>query len=403
MRIIYLHQYFNTLSKASGTRSYEMARRLVSYGHEVHMITSERSAENAQSRGWFQTEENGIKVYWIPIPYSNNMSYIERIHAFIKFAYQASVKASSIDADLIFATSTPLTIALPAIYAKRKLRVPMVFEVRDLWPELPIAIGAIKNPLAIYLAKKLEKLAYKNSSHVIALSPGMKKGIIKAGYPADKITVIPNSCDLEIFDIGPEAGSKVRKRFDWLQYRPLVIYAGTIGIINGLDYLARVAYETWKLDRNIRFLVIGSGRDESKLIKEAKKLSVLDKNFYVMDRVPKYELAEWFSAADMVCSLFINLEEMWSNSANKFFDGLAASKPVAINYGGWQAELINTTGAGVVLDPDDAKVSAKLLVEKINNKEWLNEASIASGILAKERFNRNMLAARLNEVLRSVI
>jgi hypothetical protein len=114
MRITYLHQYFNTPDMPGGTRSYEMARRLVGMGHEVNMVTSWRELDGRTQ--WFKTEESGINIHWIPIQYSNHMSYGERIRSFLTFAWKSALKLASLDADIVFATSTPLTIALPAVY-----------------------------------------------------------------------------------------------------------------------------------------------------------------------------------------------------------------------------------------------------------------------------------------------
>ena len=200
MKIIYLHQYFNTLEMSGGTRSYEMARRLAAAGHEVHMVTSWRS-DDGRSPEWFVTDESGIKTHWLPVPYSNHMSYRERISAFFRFAFLAMSKAKELGGDVIFATSTPLTIAIPAVFASRKKKIPMVFEVRDLWPELPIAMGALRNPVLQWLAHRLERWAYKNAEAVVALSPGMKYGVVNTGYPANRVAVIPNSSDLSLIHI----------------------------------------------------------------------------------------------------------------------------------------------------------------------------------------------------------
>ncbi|HYW79914.1 MAG TPA: glycosyltransferase, partial [Thermoguttaceae bacterium] len=120
MKIIYLHQYFNTPTMTGGTRSYEMARRLVERGHEVHMVTSSRddetpgqSSQGGPTHGWTETVEAGIQVHWCSVPYSNHMSYRRRIGAFAKFSQRAARKAASIRGDVVLATSTPLTIALP--------------------------------------------------------------------------------------------------------------------------------------------------------------------------------------------------------------------------------------------------------------------------------------------------
>ena len=169
MKVIYLHQYFNKPDMPGGTRSYEMAVRMVRKGHEVHIITSKRDVSFSKSQ-WKEERFGGIFIHWIEIPYNNNMIFFNRLKAFFKFAFSAGGKAIAIGGDIVFATSTPLTIAIPAVIAKRKLKVPMVFEVRDLWPELPIAIGAIRNPFLKYCALKLEKWAYKNAESIIGLS-----------------------------------------------------------------------------------------------------------------------------------------------------------------------------------------------------------------------------------------
>ena len=401
MKIIYLHQYFNTPEMAGGTRSYEMGRRLVEYGYQVEMITSYRHEDSPAGKAgeWFETEENGIRVHWLPVPYSNKMSYRKRIKAFIRFAWGAAMRAASIEGDVVFATSTPLTIALPAVYAARKNKVPMVFEVRDLWPELPIAVGALKNPLLKIAARNLERFAYNNSKRIIALSPGMKEGIVKTGYSASKVKIIPNSSDIAFFDVGSEPGEHLRKKYQWLRDRPLVVYTGTIGIINGVDYLARLAGAVRKLDPEIRFVIIGEGQGEEKLIREAKEHGVLDKNLFLIPKVSKEEIRYWLSAAELATSVFIDLEEMWKNSANKFFDALASGTPIAINYGGWQKEIIEESGSGLVLDPHDVDAAAGLLVEKIRDENWLGEAGRAAEKLARERFDRDKLAKQLETVL----
>ena len=376
-----------------GTRSYEMARRLVTWGHEVHIVTSARNSKQLSIKGWRQTEEAGIKVHWLPVAYSNQMSYRERIWAFTRFSVAAIRKTISLKGDIIFATSTPLTIALPAVLAKRRNRIPMVFEVRDLWPELPIAIGALRSVPLIAIAKWLERFAYANSEQ-------MKEGIIRAGYPAERIHVIPNSADLELFgSVKSISGERFRDANPWLGSRPLVLYAGTLGRINGVSYFVKLAAEVQKLDSDIRFLVVGTGQEEDKVRKLADKLHVSGKNFFMIPAVAKKDMPMILSATTVATSLFIDLKEMWANSANKFFDALASSTPVAINYGGWQAEILQTSGAGIVLPPKDVITAANLLIEKIKNAQWLIKASQAAGAIAAEQFDRDKLAVRLEKVL----
>ena len=167
--------------------------------------------------------------------------HLGRLTAFFEFAIRAARRARGIQGNVVFATSTPLTIAIPAVYAARRRRIPMVFEVRDLWPELPIAIGALKNPILRRAARMLERFSYSNSAAVVALSPGMAQGIVHAGYPREKIVVVPNASDLEFFQRNPSEGREFRRRMGIGEDKILVGYLGTLGRVNGVSYLVRLA------------------------------------------------------------------------------------------------------------------------------------------------------------------
>jgi glycosyltransferase involved in cell wall biosynthesis len=401
MKIIYLHQYFNTPSMPGGTRSYEMARRLVKMGHQVEMVTSWR--ENDERNDWFVTEEAGIKVHWLPVAYSNKMGFKDRVMAFNKFALGAAKKAIELEGDVVFATSTPLTIAIPGIIASKIKRIPMVFEVRDLWPELPIAIGALNNPILKLAAKILEKIAYFNAKRIVALSPGMLEGVVKTGYPHSRVSMIPNSSDIELFKADRNKAQEFRHKFEWLQNRPLIIYCGTMGQINGVEYLAKVAKSMLDINREVRFLVIGHGKMESFVKNEAEKLGVLNNNFFMKDQIPKQRMPEVFAAANISTSTFIDLPEMWANSANKFFDTLASGTPAMINYHGWQSELLKETGAGFVVDVNSPESAAQEINKRINDADWLKKAGKAALKLAKTRFSRDLLAQKLEKVLLQAI
>ncbi|MCF8026665.1 MAG: glycosyltransferase family 4 protein [Desulfobacteraceae bacterium] len=385
---------------SGGTRSYEMGRRLVAKGHEVNMITSWR--EDDGRKGWFETQEAGIRVHWLPVPYSNSMGYGERIRAFFRFAWKAAHKAAALPADVIFATSTPLTIALPGAYAAWRQKAPMVFEVRDLWPELPIAVGALRNSVLQAGARFLERFAYGRSERIVALSPGMKDGVVRAGFPAEKVSVIPNSADLDLFDPEKADGKHFRRAHPEIGDAPLVVYAGSMGKINGVDYLPCIASASKERGFGLQFAVIGKkGQGERKVRDTARKLNVLDDNFHIYPSVPKNTMPDILAAADVALSLFIDLKPMWANSANKFFDALASGTPVAINYGGWQADLLEETGAGIVLPPDDPGEAAKRIGAFIKEESKLAKAGRGARNLAEKQFSRDKLADRLEKVLLS--
>jgi glycosyltransferase involved in cell wall biosynthesis len=382
---------------SGGTRSYEMARRLVAMGHEVNMVTSWREEDGRHS--CFTTDEAGIKVHWLPVPYANQMSYNQRIRAFFKFAWDAARKAASLPADVVFATSTPLTIALPGIYAARRQNVPMVFEVRDLWPEMPIVIGALRGRLAIGCARALERWAYRHSKAVVALSPGMKEGVVRAGYDARRVTVIPNGCDLDEFRCDSAAAHAFRASRPWMGERPLLVYAGSLGKLNGAGYAVELAVELKQRGSDVAVLLVGRGAEGELISQRAQAAGVLDDNFFMEDELLKTEMPALFAAATMAASLFIDLPEMRVNSANKFFDALAAGKPVFLNYGGWMHDLVNQHGCGLAMWRQQLKVVAGELDRVLHDAGWLERAGQAARRLAEQQFARDELAARLERVL----
>lgn len=401
MLILYIHQYFNTPNMPGSTRSYEMARRFVDQGHDVHVITSWRNPCVATS--WMHSIEAGINVHWLPVEYSNNMLFFDRIKAFIRFAIKSAFQAFKIKADVIFATSTPLTIALPAVYASRRQKIPMVFEVRDLWPELPIAIGELKNPGLCYLARKLEHWAYKNSAAVVTLSPGMKAGVVLAGYPPEKVAVIPNSSDNAEFSYNSVAAQKFRGERKWLAERPLIVYTGTFGKINGVHYMVELASALLRRHSDIRILLVGNGSERNKIKLAAQEAGVYHLNLFIKNSLPKNQIPTLLSAANMAAVLFIDLPEMRANSANKFFDSLASGTPVFLNFGGWMHDLVVSHQCGLSMWHKPIDEIAEELDSKLHDEQWVEKAGNASRQLAEKYFDRDLLADQLISVLQTVV
>jgi len=405
MHVLYLHQYFAPLDGSGSTRSYEMARRMVKAGHRVTMITS--SAFFPEHYNFTKPTTNleieGIKLKVINVPYSNQLSYTQRIKAFIIFAVKALIETGKVKyVDLIFATSTPLTIALPGIFGKYYHKKPMVFEVRDLWPELPIAIGALRNPLLKSMAKWLERTAYKHSSHIVALSPGMKDGIVKSGFPAGKVIIIPNSCD-DLFRVPESEGKLFLDCQSYLKNGYVVSYTGTMGLVNGIHYLVDIATHMLKIDSSVRFLIVGKGKQQELVRAMADKLGVLGKNIWILPSVAKKDIPKILSASTIATSFFINVPALWHNSANKIFDAFAAGKPVMINHEGWQADILRKTGAGIVVPPDNSQEAARILYDFLTDSDRLQKAKLAACNLAENDFNRDKLFDKLLKILIEVV
>jgi len=403
MKIIYLHQYFNTNEMPGSTRSFELSKRLVENGHKVYLITSKRDDYQLQKNGW--TKENGIDVYWTPVSYSNKMGFLRRIFSFLLFSIKSLKVTLSINADIIYATSTPLTIAIPAIIYSRIKAKPMIFEVRDLWPEIPIAVGALKSPFTRFLALYLEKLAYKNSKKIIALSDGMRSGIIKKGYPANKINVITNLSNTRAYeeiDKNKDYGIRIHNYYPE-PLDKLVIYTGAFGHVNDVNYLIKIAGAIKNINNKIKFIIAGEGVEQQNIYSTSKELGVLNSSVFIIDPLEKSKIPLLYSKASIVSSLFINLEELWNNSANKFFDGLAAGKPIMINYSGWQRSLLEKYNAGFYVPFDDHLKGAEILNKIVNNNDLSKNMGHAAKKLANKHFAIDAQYPKFEKILKSVI
>jgi glycosyltransferase involved in cell wall biosynthesis len=243
----------------------------------------------------------------------------------------------------------------------------------------------------VRLAYGLARAAYRNADHVVALSDGMADGVVSHGYPADRLSVVPNASDLDLFPADPDVVRRFRASRPWLQDRPLVVYLGTFGRVNGVGYLVRVAAEMARLDPEVRFLLVGDGVELPEVSRLAAELGVLDHSLFVTGSVAKAEVPAIMGAATVATSVTVPLPALEANSANKFFDALAASRPQAINYGGWQATVLRDSGAGIVLDPHDIALAAKDLATVLRDDAWLARAGVEARRLAEERFSRDKL------------
>ncbi len=394
MNVLYIHQYFVTPDEPGGNRSYWIAKELVKRGHHVTMITS---ANKRHEPG--RVDVDGIDVVYVKNPaYSNYMSALKKVWSFVAFIRNA-IKAASKEknVNIVFATSTPLTIGAVALWLKRRKKWRYVFEVRDLWPEFPIEIGAIKNKLAIKLLRKFEKRIYDKSEHVVALSPGMKEGVMKAGMPEEKISMIPNMSKPDMF-YPHEPNMEVAKQFGIDLTKFNVIHFGSMGRANGLQYIIEAAKNLKeKGDDSIRFVFMGSGATEPVIKQLAEDYGLENVQFlgnHIMDVV-----AEVVNCCDASITTFLNLPVLKTNSPNKLFDSLSAGKPIIVNSAGWTKDLVESDDCGFFVDPNNPTDFAEKLIkykeDKITLKRWGENARK----LSLEVYDKDILASKVADVI----
>ena len=405
MRILYLHQYFATRGGYSGTRSYEFAKRLVAKGHQVTMITSGRLSNEfsiAEGRKFDELVIDGIRVVPIAAAYNDplrgtGMSGARRILEFRKFAKLATRVGKKLDKpDVVFATHTPLMVGLSGMKLGRYFNVPFVFEVRDLWPQALINCGALKNTLGIWWLDRMARKIYAAAEHIVALSPGMKDGIVQTGVDADRVTVITNCSDLDLFK--PDLyGSAERERLG-LGDRFAAIYFGAMGLANGLDYVIEAARMLSERGNNRIVIVLhGSGGKRDELVQMVRNYNLA--NVVFSDMVPDKAQVARIVAGCNVCLTIYRASKEQSWSPNKMFDALAAGRPVVINVPGWLGETIDKNECGRSVDPNRPETLADALEELAANPQFCEQAGRNSRSLAEREFSRDKSADRFERVL----
>lgn len=392
MNILYLHQYFITPSEPGGTRSYWIAKELISRGHKVTVISS----SNSISSKAIECNIDGIKVIYLRIHYSNSMSILSRLIAFFSFMLISTIKALQIkNINLVIATSTPLTIGFPALVLKSIKNIPFIFEVRDLWPEVPIQMGGLKNPILISFARWFERELYRKSNHIIALSPGMAEGIKSAGISETKISVIPNMAKIDQF-WPRESKHELIESFGLKSNTFKLVHFGALGIANGAKYIIDCA-EIVKENNSIEFIFLGGGSTENymKEVCHKKKL----KNVHFLGKYSMADTSEIVNFCDASIISFLDIPILYTNSPNKFFDSLSAGKPIIVNSAGWTKEIVEIHKCGEYVNPNSPNELAEILIRWSHSPELLKIYASNARKLAETEYDKSILCRKFTEII----
>lgn len=398
MHVLYFHQHFSTPQGSTGTRSYEFAQKLIERGHSVTIVCgSYWIADSGLTTDFINGRRSGIvagiNVIELQLHYSNSDNFLQRSLIFLRFSWLGIKIALKEEYDIIFATSTPLTAGIPGIFAKLFRRKPFIFEVRDLWPELPKAMEVITNPIILKLMDWLESITYRSASACIGLSPGIVNGI-KKNVHDKKVIMIPNGCDLNL----------VQNRLN-RKNKPgnVAVFTGAHGLANGLDAVlnaAKVLIEKGRQDISIQF--IGDGLLKPKLEERVKNEGLTNCKF--LEPMSKNDLFTYLKEnASVGLMILDNIPAFYyGTSPNKFFDYLSLGLPVINNYPGWLAEIITQNRCGIAVPPDNPEAFADSLIKLKDNPDLREKMGKNARRLAENEFDRNRLGERFADVLESV-
>ena len=399
LRILYLHQHHSGPGGSTATRSDGLARALAAQGHAVTLACGRYDGavsglDGPFRRGRREGRLGGVRVVEFDIPCGNAMPLRGRAGAFLRFAAHATPLALRAEFDLVVASSTPLTVAIPALAAHAARGTPFVFEIRDPWPEVPRALGGVPRPVLAAM-ESLANAACRRAAAVVALSDGMAETARARGADPARVHVVPNGCDLHAF--GPHVAPwRPHQAAAW---ECLAVYAGAHGRANGLGALLdAAALLRARGEHRLRILLVGQGAEKPALVARAEAEGLDNVTF--LDPLPRAALGGLYAGSQVALHLLAGLPAFaeWT-APNKIMDGLAAGLPVVTNQAGRAARIVATGPSGIAVPAGDAAALADALTRLAADPALRARMGGAARRQAVTTWDRRLLAERFCAVI----
>jgi glycosyltransferase involved in cell wall biosynthesis len=409
MRILVLHQYFLGKDDPGGSRFNQFVKYWEEMGHEITVIAgtvhySTGKKDEKYKGKWVVKEKysENVTVYRTYVSEAYNKSFLGRLWGYFSFTfsslYAALFKVKK-HHDVMIVTSPPLFVGVTGIITKIFKRIPMVFEVRDLWPESAIDTGVLTNGLLIKAAYLVEKLSYKFADKINVLTPAFKKALIeKKNVKENKIIFIPNGADTDIFQPS-EKENWVRDKYG-LRDKFVVTYMGAHGVANNLDSILNVA-KLCKEYKDIVFLLIGDGMEKKRLQKRAIEENI--ENVIFIDSQPKKLIPDFCNASDVCTAVLQKVDTFKTVYPNKVFDYMSCAKPILIGIDGVARELVENSQSGYYVDPDNPADFKEKLLMLYNNRVLLDQLGQNGLEFVTKNFSRENLAYKYIEELDKIV
>lgn len=407
MRILYLSQYFPPEAGATQTRAYEMARNWVRLGHRVTMLAEIPNHPSGiippayRGRLYERAELDGIDVIRVWVKASPVKNFRSRMFFYLTFMVNAALAGLFLARgpyDLIYATSPPLFVGGAALALSYLRRIPLVFEVRDLWPESAVALGELSNPRAVALASRLEEACYRRARLIVLVTQGIRGRLLERGLPPDKLCLVPNGANVDLFQFRPQGRARVRAELG-LEGRFIAIYAGIHGLAQGLETLVEAARQLQ--DRpEIHFLLVGDGPRKADIATLAQSYD-LD-NLTLLPEQPRERMPDLLSAADVSLIPLRNLDLFKGALPSKIFDAWACERPVLLSVDGEARSVLETAGGGLFVPPEDSAALAQALTALQQDPEGRAEMGRRGQDYTQKHYSRRALAERLAQTLQNL-
>lgn len=400
MRILYLSQYFPPEVGATQTRAHEMAQGLLAAGHGVTMLTEVPNHPEGiirpayRGKFWAREQLEGLDVIRVWVKTAPVKTMRTRLAFYLSYMFNAALAGLLLARgryDLLYATSPPLFVGGAALALSLLRRIPMVFEVRDLWPESAVALGELRSPRFIRWATWLEERCYARARRIVVVTAGIRERLAARGY-GEKLALIPNGANTDLFRPRPEAGRALRARLG-LGERFIALYAGIHGVAQGLETVLQAA----QLAPDVHFLLVGEGPCKADLLRLKDDLRL--PNLTMLDAQPREAMPDYLSAADVALVPLRKVEVFQGAVPSKMFDAWACGCPVALSIAGEARAILEQAGGGVFVEPEDAAALAAALQGLAGERARCREMGAAGRRFVEARYSRQAQARQLVELL----
>lgn len=400
MRILFLSHYFPPEVNAPASRTFENCREWARLGHTVTVVTCVpnhprgRVYDGYSNRLLQRESMEGIEVVRVWTWLAANEGFLLRSLNYVSFMLSALVVLPRLPkADVVVTTSPQFFNGLAGFFVRALRRIPWVFEVRDLWPESIIAVGAARNRALIRSLEWLERFAYRKADHIVPVTDAFRRHMIERGVESGKITVIKNGADLQRFD--PARVGDLREELG-LGDRFVAAYFGTHGMAHGLDTILDAA-ERLRDEPSIVFLMVGDGAERERLARLRAERG-LD-NVLMLPQQAKERMPQLWQTADVSLVLLRDTPLFRTVIPSKIFESLAMKTPVVLGVEGESRKLIEDSGGGVFVSPGHAEDLAAKVLALSRSRERLREMGERGAVFVRAHFDRSRLARDYVELL----
>ncbi len=408
MRVLYLSQYFPPEVGATQTRAYEMARHLVLAGHQVTVLAEVPNHPSGvihpgyRGRLYERAPLEGMDVVRVWVRTWPEKSLGRRLVFYISYMFGAILAGLLLARgryDVMLATSPPLFVGGAALALGFVRRIPLVFEVRDLWPESAVVLGELTNPRAVRLASHLEEMCYNRARSVVAVTRGIRDRLLERGLPSDKVVLIPNGANTALFCPDPAGGAAIRAELG-LQDAFIVLYAGIHGLAQGLETVLEAAF-LLRNERGLRIVFVGEGPRKAVLIERQRELGLTNVTF--LPEQPREHMPAYLTAADVALVPLRRLELFEGAVPSKLFDAWACACPVILSIEGEAHNVLEEAGGGLFVPPEDAEALAQAIRRLKADPRPLKGWGQAGRAHTEANYSRRALAARLERLLLDIV